>query len=178
MKALLKRMLPIACFLAMSIASSTASSALTCNPNAPLGWWESANLAPLFQTANGPAPTTDCDFHVWSWTSFVHWTQADASTGQPRFLGLPTPDDLSPKTHMAAGKRTLVLKPRTLKPTANDALAGIDQAGPGGIIADQHGRALYYSTHLDPIYFAFAQQYRSEERRVGKECRSRWSPYH
>src|SRR2546430_14165966 len=24
----------------------------------------------------------------------------------------------------------------------------------------------------------FARQYRSEERRVGKECRSRWSPYH
>ena len=23
-----------------------------------------------------------------------------------------------------------------------------------------------------------AQQLRSEERRVGKECRSRWSPYH
>src|SRR5256885_5618097 len=23
-----------------------------------------------------------------------------------------------------------------------------------------------------------ADQYRSEERRVGKECRSRWSPYH
>src|SRR2546430_15259494 len=23
-----------------------------------------------------------------------------------------------------------------------------------------------------------AQRYRSEERRVGKECRSRWSPYH
>ena len=27
-------------------------------------------------------------------------------------------------------------------------------------------------TKIDPI------QYRSEERRVGKECRSRWSPYH
>ena len=26
--------------------------------------------------------------------------------------------------------------------------------------------------HLDP------KSYRSEERRVGKECRSRWSPYH
>src|SRR5260370_22409815 len=25
---------------------------------------------------------------------------------------------------------------------------------------------------------AFAQLFRSEERRVGKECRSRWSPYH
>ena len=24
----------------------------------------------------------------------------------------------------------------------------------------------------------FQQVYRSEERRVGKECRSRWSPYH
>ena len=24
----------------------------------------------------------------------------------------------------------------------------------------------------------FANRYRSEERRVGKECRSRWSPYH
>ena len=24
----------------------------------------------------------------------------------------------------------------------------------------------------------FKSQYRSEERRVGKECRSRWSPYH
>ena len=26
--------------------------------------------------------------------------------------------------------------------------------------------------------FQLAQQLRSEERRVGKECRSRWSPYH
>ena len=33
-----------------------------------------------------------------------------------------------------------------------------------------------------PSYSAFAliprAMYRSEERRVGKECRSRWSPYH
>ena len=26
--------------------------------------------------------------------------------------------------------------------------------------------------------FDFHERYRSEERRVGKECRSRWSPYH
>ena len=26
--------------------------------------------------------------------------------------------------------------------------------------------------------YLFAANYRSEERRVGKECRSRWSPYH
>ena len=24
----------------------------------------------------------------------------------------------------------------------------------------------------------FGKEFRSEERRVGKECRSRWSPYH
>ena len=29
---------------------------------------------------------------------------------------------------------------------------------------------------LDDVYAAIG--YRSEERRVGKECRSRWSPYH
>src|SRR5688572_20979701 len=31
-------------------------------------------------------------------------------------------------------------------------------------------------TALDPDLFSYP--YRSEERRVGKECRSRWSPYH
>src|SRR2546430_16760226 len=30
---------------------------------------------------------------------------------------------------------------------------------------------------LAPV-FADLNKYRSEERRVGKECRSRWSPYH
>ena len=29
-----------------------------------------------------------------------------------------------------------------------------------------------------PNQIAIGTQYRSEERRVGKECRSRWSPYH
>ena len=30
---------------------------------------------------------------------------------------------------------------------------------------------------LDRAFFFFKKE-RSEERRVGKECRSRWSPYH
>ena len=29
-----------------------------------------------------------------------------------------------------------------------------------------------------PIIIGQAAEFRSEERRVGKECRSRWSPYH
>ena len=33
--------------------------------------------------------------------------------------------------------------------------------------------------HLDdPLPEQFGRYLRSEERRVGKECRSRWSPYH
>src|SRR5258708_5571471 len=31
---------------------------------------------------------------------------------------------------------------------------------------------------LDAAAICVSVQYRSEERRVGKECRSRWSPYH
>src|SRR5947208_14733076 len=31
---------------------------------------------------------------------------------------------------------------------------------------------------LPPLLLHFTLVFRSEERRVGKECRSRWSPYH
>src|SRR2546429_3676928 len=31
---------------------------------------------------------------------------------------------------------------------------------------------------VDPLVFTVSVGERSEERRVGKECRSRWSPYH
>ena len=31
---------------------------------------------------------------------------------------------------------------------------------------------------FDLVAFLFGDMSRSEERRVGKECRSRWSPYH
>ena len=32
--------------------------------------------------------------------------------------------------------------------------------------------------NIDIFYSSFQLRARSEERRVGKECRSRWSPYH
>ena len=34
------------------------------------------------------------------------------------------------------------------------------------------------ATPLDALSLAELELLRSEERRVGKECRSRWSPYH
>ena len=33
-------------------------------------------------------------------------------------------------------------------------------------------------TSCDPYTYEEFERMRSEERRVGKECRSRWSPYH
>ena len=37
-----------------------------------------------------------------------------------------------------------------------------------------------FTTLLDSMFptIDYQRDYRSEERRVGKECRSRWSPYH
>src|SRR2546430_12447756 len=61
--------------------------------------------------------------------------------------------------------------------------------GPGGFYDDLGN--LLHQPHLvrgagfenDPAFFRsalvdFGYKGRSEERRVGKECRSRWSPYH
>ena len=42
---------------------------------------------------------------------------------------------------------------------------------------DPYLRPLYDSLY-DLFDFEKIQRMRSEERRVGKECRSRWSPYH
>ena len=41
-----------------------------------------------------------------------------------------------------------------------------------------HGPQDIEKTFQDTIAYLIIFSYRSEERRVGKECRSRWSPYH
>ena len=64
-------------------------------------------------------------------------------------------------------------------------MAGFLYVGAGGAL----GAALRYAISLLPYKGLFpaltlitnvlgAAAIRSEERRVGKECRSRWSPYH
>src|SRR2546430_4216863 len=52
-----------------------------------------------------------------------------------------------------------------------------------GITAKWIGKATLSAPFRDPLLncsYSYWKpgQYRSEERRVGKECRSRWSPYH
>src|SRR3712207_7656039 len=61
----------------------------------------------------------------------------------------------------------LVLDPRHIKTNA---------------VAGPSGKAVYMTVCIDPRAVVPSQplagELRSEERRVGKECRSRWSPYH
>ena len=51
---------------------------------------------------------------------------------------------------------------------------------PGQPRFDQARRAFNLAADQEPAAVVFAESAhdRSEERRVGKECRSRWSPYH
>src|SRR5258708_8005412 len=49
-------------------------------------------------------------------------------------------------------------------------------AVPGDWIVSKPGPAL--PAAIATTIFAWSRLFRSEERRVGKECRSRWSPYH
>src|SRR3712207_9013055 len=72
---------------------------------------------------------------------------------------------------------------------------GLDLGMPTGVlsimgtfVSMQNARMLHYllAKHgipfIEPVQFAqlplYLAERRSEERRVGKECRSRWSPYH
>ena len=50
----------------------------------------------------------------------------------------------------------------------------IDTSGVVGLVGSTTEQAI--SETLELNYMPYAM--RSEERRVGKECRSRWSPYH
>ena len=44
-------------------------------------------------------------------------------------------------------------------------------------LTTREGRFKHFGS-VDPVEGTKPKNKRSEERRVGKECRSRWSPYH
>ena len=46
------------------------------------------------------------------------------------------------------------------------------------VIADEDRRVIRATRERLGLSRTTLEQTRSEERRVGKECRSRWSPYH
>src|SRR3712207_9327049 len=59
------------------------------------------------------------------------------------------------------------------------AVASIHEAVLAGLESDSFEALLHVVTQEWPLILGIdAVALRSEERRVGKECRSRWSPYH
>src|SRR5256885_8747005 len=57
---------------------------------------------------------------------------------------------------------------------AAETLAVLEREG----LVERAGEGAYRATQLDVGEVRELYPARSEERRVGKECRSRWSPYH
>ena len=55
----------------------------------------------------------------------------------------------------------------------------VETSAASAILVDAgSGRVLYEHNADRKMLIASTTKIRSEERRVGKECRSRWSPYH
>src|SRR2546426_12036123 len=83
---------------------------------------------------------------------------------------LPDEDKLLPALRAAVLKRGLYMFPYcTHKDMKSPAIAEKQKQGPVGMLT------VFPTGPVNmPKYLAM----RSEERRVGKECRSRWSPYH
>ena len=80
-------------------------------------------------------------------------------------------------------ERTNIFDARVLTAAHADALRAL--TGPGGLPllpclhpALEEGQIVGDYAGQDELQAAAALLPRSEERRVGKECRSRWSPYH
>lgn len=175
-KTLCRGVLAALIFAASTAWSQSPTPTVSASPTPPcpgFGWAEglvkyTAYPAPPFptdDTANVNAQ--DCVFHQWSWEAFV-WATAIGPDGHARFTTLHNFDELGKKTSAAKGFRPLGLKPRDLKPkgaSANQpgdnpkAAAGDDpkQAG-GGVLVDQEGQIVWYSTHMNDAYFAFVQK--------------------
>ena len=67
--------------------------------------------------------------------------------------------------------------------TSKTVLSNSGESGHPFLVPGVRGNAFSFSPlrmmfAVGLLYMAFMTLRRSEERRVGKECRSRWSPYH
>ena len=90
--------------------------------------------------------------------------QPDRPRGRGRKLEPP------PVKRLTAANGLPVLQPESVK--GPEFLAQLEAFAPDLLIVVAYGRI------LPAAVLRAAPLTRSEERRVGKECRSRWSPYH
>ena len=71
-----------------------------------------------------------------------------------------------------------ISSPRELKKLSEEELSAYCDELRRYIIDECSVNPGHLASSLGAVELAAALHYRSEERRVGKECRSRWSPYH
>jgi len=130
------------------------------------GWEENLpnflKPAAKFPTQDTPVKAPDCLFHQWSWEAFV-WATALDDMGVPRFLSLPTPDDL-----LAADPAAGEARPRGLKLAARSLVgagapghvegAGAIVEADGNVLVGPNGYPVYASVHMNPSYFATAKK--------------------
>lgn len=127
-----------------------------------LGWSENLPqyLKPdaAFPTKDTPLDARDCAFHQWSWEAFTWATALDAH-GVPRFLSLPTPEDLFLPEGVAPAPRQLTLGARALHAVGAhiEGTGAIVQAD-GNLLVAPNGYPVYASVHMNQAYFATAKR--------------------
>lgn len=150
-----------------TLGFTTIASAQQPAPGCPrFGWQEGLGQ---FQKPDAPFPTqdtplnaSDCDFHQWSFEAFIWATTLDGN-GVPRFMTLPTPDELLSTAANAAAVRERPLKLAARSLVAHG-LPGYTEGTGAFVEADGHvliapnGYPVYGSVHMNPSYFATAKQ--------------------
>ena len=91
------------------------------------------------------------------------------------------------KTYAGAGERLTVLEDLSMDVAEGSKVVILGESGSGkstllriiaGLEKPLHGEVHWNGAKINNLPPNKRNRSRSEERRVGKECRSRWSPYH
>src|SRR5712664_1957627 len=105
-------------------------------------------------------------------TTGLEWAHPLVQEWFVRRFGTPTEPQSQGWPHILAGKTTLISAPTGSGKTLAAFLICIDSLVRKALSGDlTDGTEVLYVSPLKAL------SNRSEERRVGKECRSRWSPY-
>jgi hypothetical protein len=108
---------------------------------------------------------TNCDFHKWSYQSFL-WLMSPDANGRLVFENFADPTDLFTSDGQGPGdvpypghkdsSRPLKMLARLAKSQTTVSIKDVFQAGPGNkALIDQNGRIVYYSNHLNKYYWDF-----------------------
>jgi hypothetical protein len=125
------------------------------------------SLFPVNDTKPNPndptAPIPDCNFHMWSFEAFT-WATAMNKLNVPRFMTLPTEEDLLNPVQLLAS----TVHPRTLQLAARSIVghdlpgftegAGAFVQADGNVLVAPNGYPVYTSVHMNPTYYATARK--------------------